>query len=103
MIFLFCLMLLILSPLAHIILCSLHSCGRLKTSILLITFLCLPGGLTLPVLASCIDVANLPQGVKCGTPALRFAYIGSFLTILVIPASAVIFDVIAYYQRKRPN
>ena len=103
MVFLLCLVLLVAAPLVHIILCSMNISGRVKISIILITLLSIIGGIALPILASYIDIMNLPPSVKCGTPSLGFMYLGILLTVTTIPVSAIIFSIIAYYRRKKLN
>jgi hypothetical protein len=102
-IFLLELLLMIAAPLAHIILCVLNIAGRIKLSIVIITLICLLAGIILPVLASYIDIVNLSSDVKCATGSVGFAFLGMFITIAIIPISAVIFYMITYYKRKNLN
>lgn len=101
--FLLELFLMIAAPLAHIVLGILHITGRIKLSISVITLICLIAGIVLPVLASYIDIVNLPSDVKCATGSVGFSFLGMFFTIAVIPASAIVFYLIAYYKRKKLN
>jgi hypothetical protein len=101
--FLFELVMIFAAPVAHIILGILQGTGRIKLSITIITLICLIAGIVLPVLASYIDIVNLPADVKCATGSVGFAFLGMFFTITVIPASAIIFYIIAYYKRKNLN
>ncbi|WP_158827428.1 hypothetical protein [Mucilaginibacter lacusdianchii] len=93
----------ITAPVAHIILCSLHIAGRISLSIILITLICFLLGIVLPVLASYLDIINLPPGTKCATPSVGFAFLGISLTAVVIPVSTIIFSVITYYKKKKLN
>jgi hypothetical protein len=97
------LVLIFAAPVAHIILSILHFTGHVKLSITIITLICLIAGIVLPVLASYIDIVNLPTNVKCATGSVGFAFLGMFFTIAVIPASAIIFSIIAHYKRKKLN
>lgn len=100
-IFLLSLILMIAAPVMHVILCSLRVAGRLRLSITVVTLLCLIMGIILPVLATYIDIINLPPGVKCATPSVGFAFLGFVITGTVIPVSAILFYVIAYYKKKK--
>lgn len=101
--FLFELVLIFAAPIAHIILGVLHSQGRIKLSNAITTLICLIAGIIFPLLASYIDNMNLPSDVKCATGSVGFALLGMFFTITLIPASAIIFSVMAYYKRKKHN
>ena len=85
---------------AKIVLGVLHQLGRIKLSILIITLTCLIAGILLPILGTYLDMINLPPNVKCATGSLGFAALGILITIIVIPASAIIFYIIAYYKKK---
>jgi hypothetical protein len=101
--FIFELMLIVIAPVAQIILSILNLTGRVKMSLIVITLICLIAGIVLPVLASYIDIVNLPSDVKCATGSVGLAFLGMFITIAVIPASAIIFSLLAYYKRKKLN
>ena len=101
MVFLICLFLMVAAPLLHIVLCSLHVTGHLKLPLAAITLTCLIAGIALPVLASYIDIINLPATVRCATPSVGFAFLGLLATITVIPLSAIVFYLISYYKRKK--
>lgn len=102
-VFLLELLMIITAPLAHIILCLLNIKGRIKVSIIIITLICLIAGIVLPIFASYIDLINLPSDIKCATGVVGFAILGMLITVAVIPASAIIFSVIAYHKRKKIN
>jgi len=100
-IFLLTLLLIVAAPILHITWCTLHLAGRTPVSFAAITFFCMVLGVAFPILASYIDIVNLPPDIKCATGSVGFAIIGIFITVVVIPISAIVFYSIAYYQRKR--
>jgi hypothetical protein len=81
----------------------LRIAGHTRMSVIMVTLICLPAGIILPALASYIDMINLPAGVKCATGSVSFMFFGMFITFTVIPASLIIFSIIAYYRRKKLN
>ena len=91
-------LLMIAAPVAHIILCVLYVTGRVKIFMVLI---CLVAGVALPLLASYIDIMNLPSDIKCATGSVAFAFLGMLFTVAVIPVSAIIFSIIDHYKRKK--
>ncbi|CAM4426690.1 hypothetical protein SAMN06265348_12121 [Pedobacter westerhofensis] len=95
--------LMIAAPVAHIVLCSMSYSSRINLSIIVITMLCLVAGIILPVLASYIDILNLPSDVKCATGSAGFAVLGTAATAVLIPISALLFYIIAYFRRKKLN
>jgi hypothetical protein len=101
--YLFELLLMIAAPVAHVVLCLLCQTGRIKLSITVITIVCLVSGFILPSLATYIDIINLPPEVNCATGSVGFVVIGTSVTAVVIPLSAIIFYIVAYYKRKRLN
>lgn len=94
-------LLMIAAPVAHIILCVLYVTGRVKISMTIITLICLVAGVALPLLASSIDIMNLPSDIKCATGSVGFAFLGMLFTVAVIPVSAIIFSIIAHYKLKK--
>lgn len=94
-------LLILLSPVVHINLNIMHIYGRVRLSIALITIICLVAGLLLPLLASYIDILNLPPGTRCATGSAGFAVIGTFLTLVSILVSAIVFYIIAYYRKRK--
>jgi hypothetical protein len=99
--FLLSLLLMIAAPIIHIILCSLRVAGRTRLTVIATTLICLIAGTILPVLASYIDIINLPPGTKCATPSVGFAFLGFAITGTVIPLTAIIFSIIIHYKNKR--
>jgi hypothetical protein len=99
--FLFEILLMIAAPVVHIILCILYVTGRIKMSMVIISLICLIVGVLLPLLASYIDIMNLPSDVKCATGSVGFAFLGMLFTVVVIPISAIIFSITAHYKRKK--
>lgn len=95
------LLLMIAAPLAHVILCILYLTGRIKLAVTVITLICLMAGIALPVLASYIDIVNLPPDVRCATGSVGFAVLGGLIAIIVIPVAAIIFHIIAWYKHKK--
>jgi len=101
--FLFELLLMITAPVAHVVLCILSQTGRIRLSISVITIFCLLAGIALPILASYLDIINLPSDVKCATGSAGFAVIGTTASAVLIPLSAMVFYITAYYKRKKLN
>jgi len=101
--FLLELLMMIAAPIAHIALSVLFVNGRIKLSIIVITLICLVTGIVLPILASYIDIINLPSDVRCATGSVGFAYVGMSLTVMIIPISALIFYLVLWYKRRKLN
>ena len=101
--FLLELIMMIAAPVMHIWLSTLYLNGRITLSILTITLISLVTGITLPILASYIDILNLPPDIKCATGSAGFAAIGISLTIIIIPLSAITFYIIGWYKRRKLN
>ncbi len=76
MVYLLSLLLMIVAPIAHIILCALRLTNRVRLNNLATTFLCLVAGIIFPLLATYIYIRNLPPGIKCVTPYIGFAILG---------------------------
>ncbi len=99
--FLSSLLLMVAAPTIHITLCSLRLAYRIRLSVIAITLRCLLGGMILPIIASYIDIINLPPGTKCATPSVGFAVLGLAITGAVIPVTAIIFSFLIYRKNKR--
>lgn len=91
----------IAAPVAHVVLCSMSHSSRIKLSITVITIICLVAGIIFPVLASYIDILNLPADVKCATGSAGFAVLGSAASAVLIPIFTVIYYILAYFRRKK--
>ncbi|WP_216351059.1 hypothetical protein, partial [Mucilaginibacter polytrichastri] len=76
MVFLLCFLLLIVAPVIHIIWSILHVQKRVKLPLAAITILCLFMGVAFSILATYIDVHNLPAGTRCATPSVGFIFAG---------------------------
>ena len=98
---LFELFLIVAAPVLHVILCLMRVTGRIRLSIGIITLLCFVVGFILPVLATYINIANLPPGIKCGTGSVALAFLGIFITFVAVPFSAVVFSIISHFENKR--
>ncbi len=101
MIVIICFVLMIAAPVLHLVLCGLRLAGRIRLPLWVITLICLPAGVLLPALASYLDILNLPAGIKCATASVSWVFLGLFLTITIIPVSAVVFSLIAYYKQRK--
>lgn len=99
--FLSSLLLMVAAPTIHITLCSLRLAYRIRLSVIAITLRCLLAGMVLPIIASYIDIINLPPGTKCATPSVGFAFLGLAITGAVIPVTAIIFSFLIYRKNKR--
>lgn len=97
--YLFCLLLMIAAPTGYLVLNILRSKGKISTNKILIVLLCLLAGIALPVLATYLDIKNLPEGTICAMPSVGFAFLGIAITITIIPFMAVVFFVIGLYRK----
>jgi hypothetical protein len=100
---LFELFLIVAAPLLHIFLCCLRYAGRIKLSIGIITMLCMMAGFILPILATYINIVNLPSDIKCATGSVALAFLGILITFVTVPLSAVLFSSVAHYKSKKAN
>ncbi|MCZ4221872.1 hypothetical protein [Pedobacter rhodius] len=99
--FIICLCLLVIAPIIQLVLSVLKMRNKVRISYLFINIFCLFTGLLLPLLATYIDIANLPPDVRCATPSVGFAFIGIGITIIFIPIITVIFYAIVYSRNKK--
>jgi len=101
MIFLLCLVLMIAAPLIHIVWSILSIKKYVSHSLAAITAITLLMGIIFPVLATYLDIINLPPDTRCATPSIGFVFLGLALTGVVIPIMGLIFFAITYVQRTR--
>ncbi len=99
--FLSSMLFMVAAPIIHLILCSLRLTYRIRLSVVAITLMCLLAGMVSPVIASYVDIINLPPGTKCATPSVGFAFLGLAITGAVIPVTAIIFSILIYRKSKR--
>ena len=101
MIFLLCFALIFAAPVLHIILGILRINKRIRLSLAAIGFICVVTGIIFPVLATYIDIVNLPKGVMCATPSIGFVFLGFGVTAIAIPVIALILFITDYYRNKK--
>jgi uncharacterized membrane protein len=103
MLFLLCIVLIFAAPITHLVWCTLKIKGLVSLPIAAITLICLVLGIILSVLATYIDIKNLPAGTICATPSIGFAFLGIAISCIIIPISTIIFYIINYYSNRKSN
>jgi hypothetical protein len=88
MLFLLCIVLIFAAPITHLVWCKIK--GLVSLPIAAITLICLVLGIILSVLATYIDIKNLPAGTICATPSIDFAFLGIAISCIIIPISTII-------------
>ena len=101
MMFLVCLVLMIAAPVIHIIWSVLSIKKYVRHSLAAIMVICLLIGIIFPVLATYLDILNLPPDTQCATSSTGFVVIGLAITGVVIPIIGLLFYAIMYHQQTK--
>lgn len=101
MIFLFCIFLIFAAPVIYIIWCILRIRKLSRLTLGAITIICMLTGVVFSILATYIDINNLPAGVRCGNPSLGFAFLGLAFTVIIIPVTGIVFFAIDYFNSRK--